>query len=190
MAFIALWLLQGWLHSPSVYANMLDDYDYDGYVCEPLTAITMCSSLGYTSITLPNFREQKTQEEAESEINDFIPLIESNCSDSLIQMLCAVYAPPCILEKPDIRVAPCMELCKSVREECEEDLLSKGLSWPAQLYCDQYPSKSKDPLCFGPPDLAPPRVVVPPRAGATMMSCSWICVVYSAVFVMLVFNFH
>ena len=122
-----------------------------GLRCEPVT-IDICRDVGYPNATFPNFRLQD-QSRAETELRDFWPLIREQCSNAIIQMLCAVYAPFCAPQFPDIRVRPCKNLCLRVRDGCEERLRQiGGFTWPPHLDCDNYPTREDDPLCFGPED--------------------------------------
>ena len=123
--------------------------------CEPIT-IDICMDLGYDNASFPNFRLQETQAEATTELRNFWPLIRAQCSNAIVHMLCAVYAPSCSLQFPNVRLRPCRNLCMHVRNGCEARLQSFGFAWPPHLDCNQY---SNDPLCFGPPD--PSEVEIP-----------------------------
>ena len=127
----------------------------DVFRCEPIT-IDMCMDVGYDNASFPNFRLQNTQAEANTELRIFWPLIRAQCSNAIVHMLCAVYAPSCSLQFPNIRLRPCRNLCMHVRDGCEARLQSFGFAWPPHLDCNQY---SNDPLCFGPPD--PSEVEIP-----------------------------
>ena len=122
-----------------------------GSRCEPVT-IAMCTDVGYFNATFPNFRLQG-QAAAESELQDFWPLIRGQCSNAIVQLLCAVYAPFCAPGFSGSPVGPCKNLCMRVRDGCEERLKEiGGFDWPPHLDCDNYPTRENNPLCFGPED--------------------------------------
>lgn len=120
----------------------------DVFRCEPIT-IDICTDIGYNNASFPNFRLQNIQTVANTELQGFWPLIRTQCSNAIVHMLCAVYAPSCSPQFPNIRPRPCRSLCMHVRDGCEARLREFGFAWPPHLDCDQY---SNDSLCFGPPD--------------------------------------
>ena len=123
--------------------------------CEDLTAIPLCTPLGYHSVYYPNARGHETQEEANTELEDFAPLIQSGCSPYLRHFLCAYYAPLCkTFLPPDLQVPPCRELCAHVYQQCQSLLLSQGFNWPNHLHCSLFPTKADMNWCFGPDDPA------------------------------------
>ena len=125
--------------------------DPSPFRCEPIT-INTCTDIGYANATFPNFRGQDTQREADTELQGFWPLIRAQCSNAIVHMLCAVYAPFCSPQFPNVRVRPCKNLCMHVREGCEARLRSFRFDWPPHLDCVNYPTREEDSLCFGPPD--------------------------------------
>ena len=129
--------------------------------CEPITDIDLCTHVGYENATFPNFRLHETQSEASSELRNFAPLIRLQCSNAIVHMLCAVYAPFCELRFPNFRIRPCRSLCMHVRDGCEQNLLDFSLTWPPHLECDRYPTRADDPLCFGP--INPNELEIPPQ---------------------------
>ena len=139
------------------------------FVCQNLTKVTTCVDLGlYNHTAFPNFRGQESQEEANTELLNFQPLIDMQCSSSLVLMLCAVYAPFCATNAPQIRVRPCKELCVATREGCEDSLNEFGLDWPPHLVCDQYPSMMDDITSFCPPNIGTfPPPTMPPTGQVT-----------------------
>ena len=122
------------------------------FSCEPITDIKVCVNIGYPNASFPNLRNQQTQAEANAELNSFIPLIETGCSNAIVHLLCAVYAPFCSPAFSNSRILPCRNLCNYVRDSCEDELRSVGLSWPSHLDCNQFPIRDEDPTCFGPED--------------------------------------
>ena len=110
--------------------------------CQPINT-SMCLNIhdNWNYTFLPNIRGHTTQDRANIELNDFLPLIRSNCSDLLVKFLCAVYVPFCT-ETPSEEafvVLPCRELCEQARNGCEPLLIANGFMWPDHLFCDLYP---------------------------------------------------
>ena len=138
----------------------------DSRTCEPITNIAVCANIpGYSNASFPNFRDHTTQQEASTELNHFIPLIQSECSNAIVHLLCAVYAPFCAETRTSgiIRLPPCRHLCQYVRNGCESTLRNhSNLDWPQHLNCDLYPAVADDPACFAPPEQDLPFVTIPP----------------------------
>lgn len=115
--------------------------------CEPLSS-ELCSNLGYNTAYIPNDRGHITQEEAITELETFVPLIDSNCSNYLLQFLCAYYLPFCAngtKENEVIHVRPCRSLCDIVRPECSLYLRTNSdFEWPVFLNCslDSFPDEN------------------------------------------------
>ena len=125
----------------------------DEGVCETLTS-QVCADVGYDMVFVPNARGHQTQSEAEAEVGDFVPLIQSGCSDALFVFLCSYYFPLCFIDpatNTPIKVKTCRSLCEFVRPACEPTLNSgnTNLAWPTFLNCslDDF---SDDAACFGP----------------------------------------
>ena len=137
------------------------------FTCEPITDIRVCANVGYDNATFPNFRSQSRQSEADFELNSFIPLIQTFCSNAIVHMLCAVYAPFC--QEGFNQVRPCKHLCEYVRDGCEERLNELGMiDWPPHLECDRYPTSTEDPTCFAPPEDELAGVEIPPIEGVIL----------------------
>ncbi len=125
--------------------------DGDG-VCEPITS-QICANIGYDNVFVPNARGHETQTAAETEIGDFVQLIQRGCSDALYVFLCSYYFPLCFIDPSTsmaTKVKTCRSLCIFVRSACEPTLNSlANLPWPTFLNCslDDF---SDDPSCFGP----------------------------------------
>ena len=156
-----VWLVCGQTTFPGSSVQTPVPTEGDLFRCEPITDIDLCNHVGYENATFPNFRLQETQSEASSELRNFAPLIRLQCSNAIVHMLCAVYAPICELSFPNLRIRPCRSLCIHVRDGCEHNLLDFSLTWPPHLECDRYPTRADDPLCFGPSD--PNNLEIPPQ---------------------------
>lgn len=127
------------------------------YQCVPITEIPMCAQMKYQNAAFPNFKQQYSPSEANSELEDYAQLINSRCSHALIYLLCSVYAPFCYknIEKNVLKtksLSPCRNLCEHVSQECSDVVKENGKVWPPgpHLNCSNYPEYGK--LCFGPKD--------------------------------------
>ena len=148
----------------SVHSQIIDVTNPpEVYRCENISQIEICSQVGYSFGTFPNWREQETQFLANSELEQFRPLIESVCSNAIVHLLCAVYAPFCdpTSRFAQTRLPPCRELCDFVRMGCEDDLNRYDLAWPPHLDCDRYPTKDEFPLAFCHDN--PEQLMIPPN---------------------------
>ena len=132
--------------------TLLSFRDQDStYRCERITDISLCSSLpGYLHASFPNFRGHTTQTAANNELETYIPLLHANCSDTLIYLLCAVYAPICFDNYPDLRFPPCKGLCVYARLDCEPALQELGYEWPPALDCNTFTTKAENGHCVQP----------------------------------------
>ena len=86
-----------------------------------------------------------------------IHLVNTNCSNAIVHLLCDVYAPFCYVDKKHgtSKLHPCIELCQYVRDGCESVMNNYGLDWPFHLDCnnsDIYKSSSE--LTYCPDDLS------------------------------------
>lgn len=128
--------------------------------CEVLT-IQSCSDVGYTMASFPNFRGHTSQSEAEDELAQFLPLVATSCSSSIMQFLCGYYAPFCVtpsVSDDPITIKPCRSLCESFRAGCEAELQKARLPWPPFFNCSLQ-AFAESPLCFG-PTASPPVVTI------------------------------
>ena len=124
--------------------------------CAEITEITMCLAVNWTYASFPNLRGHITQAEANEEIKNFLPLVNTQCSIVLVDFLCSVYAPFCfyISDETFITLKPCREVCTHVRSRCEPFLLNNGIQWPEHLECNNFPSNASinsgniDDLCL------------------------------------------
>ncbi len=117
------------------------------YECIPITEVPICSELGYEYASFPNMRNQRHQSEANSELAQWKELLEAGCSDVMVHLLCAIYAPFCTTDIPNfVPYPPCKDMCDYTRNECEPVLEEHGLTWPtaAILNCSTYTSRRDD----------------------------------------------
>ena len=106
--------------------------------------ISLCEDLPYNITKFPNWLHHKTQNEAELALQQFIPFINSECSEELKPFLCAIFVPQCPADGENI-TKPCKELCVKSRTGCEIFMNRIGMEWPEILSCDSLPD---DDACF------------------------------------------
>jgi len=82
--------------------------------CERI-AIPLCVDMRYNLTRMPNLLGHVTQQEAASQVHEFIPLVQVGCSRLLQFFLCAVYAPMCTEQVEEVLVIlPCRSMCQEV----------------------------------------------------------------------------
>ncbi|XP_052812410.1 low-density lipoprotein receptor 1-like [Mya arenaria] len=112
-------------------------YDDFRYKCVPFQEAFMCSEAPYNSTFLPNAFGHQNLGDVQSALNDFIPLMVKNCSESLKEFLCFVFAPPCtVLEKP---IPVCRSFCEEAATTACMDILREYNQKPQVLQCANYP---------------------------------------------------
>ncbi|XP_054756963.1 secreted frizzled-related protein 3-like [Lytechinus pictus] len=104
-----------------------------------LVQLPMCASMPYNLTRMPNLLHHSTQENAKLAIEQFLPLVNTNCSGNLTFFLCAMYAPICTMGFMEEPVPPCKSICQNVRAGCEPIMVEHNVSWPEYLSCDQLP---------------------------------------------------
>lgn len=101
---------------------------------------------------------QADQDLIDVEMQQFIPLMNSGCSNKFRFFLCGAYMPFCVpgssevtaggqqsvvQVQPDVPfVVPCQELCQEVYDQCSGEYQQRtgGLPWPGKFHCHRYPS--------------------------------------------------
>lgn len=131
-------------------------------ICQPVQSIPLCANLGlYQNISFPNLRGHLTPKEANQELSDFTALIDTECSNAIVHLLCSIYAPPCMQDHPDLRYPPCRSLCEYVQDGCAATLQEYfKYTWPPNpnLNCSSYTTVENNHLCFCPPDPSSLRI--------------------------------
>lgn len=105
--------------------------------------LSLCHSIGYTRMRLPNLLDQETLDEVSQQSIFWLPLLASRCNSNTRLFLCSLFSPVC-LDQP---VYPCRSLCESVRDDCEPRMAKYGFPWPGMFACDQFPVDNQ--LCIG-----------------------------------------
>ncbi|KAG7170041.1 uncharacterized protein LOC121864967 [Homarus americanus] len=108
--------------------------------CERIT-IPTCQDLQYNDTIMPNAFNHSSQEEAQLELDQFLPLIESKCSTNLQLFLCRLFVPVCT--PMETSLLPCRNLCLSVEAECGSAFYAHGSAQPVK--CEDL----DDELCLG-----------------------------------------
>ena len=157
-------------HTNSIIPSLRLVLPIDDDECVDISNIPFCSNLNYPKAHFPNFRGHDSPADANCELNDFIPLVNTGCSNAIVHLLCAVYAPFCYVdEKQETKLHPCIELCQYVRNGCESVLKYYGLDWPPHLDCDNSDIyKSSSELTYCPDD--PCTLVIPSTHATTTMT--------------------
>ncbi|CAG5125490.1 unnamed protein product [Candidula unifasciata] len=122
--------------------------------CEPIT-VKMCKDMRYNLTRMPNLAGQDNQIEAEARIQDFLPLVQTNCSPLLKFFLCSLYAPMCTeLVGETLTIPACKSMCLQVKSKCEPLLQTFNFEWPEMLACEKLPEKSdpRNNLCMAAPN--------------------------------------
>lgn len=116
--------------------------------CELIT-ISICRGLTYEYTRFPNFFNQQTQEEAATNLQEFVPLLRINCSSDLKFLVCSLYTPIC-MENYDRPLPPCRSVCERVRSACVGIMHKLGFCWPKTMDCANFPRLGdSDSLCIG-----------------------------------------
>ncbi|XP_071844631.1 uncharacterized protein [Apostichopus japonicus] len=79
--------------------------------CQPLR-VPSCSHMPYNFTDMQN----TTQEQIESLMQNYLPLIQLGCSSALTNFFCSIHAPPCSVN--GIPSFPCREMCEAAIDGC------------------------------------------------------------------------
>lgn len=118
------------------------------FTCKTKATGRFCGGIDYAHFAIPNFQNATEEREIDAELDTYITLYSTGCSNALLHLLCAYYKPLCFNILPSsepIRLPPCRELCLYVRSSCEPaqmDVIHETATWPDHLDCDQFPLKS------------------------------------------------
>lgn len=121
--------------------------------CERIN-LAMCKGIGYNFTSFPNEMNHDTQDEAGLEANQFVPLVEMNCSPDLRFFLCSLYLPICI-EDYHKRLPVCRSVCERARAGCAPIMQKYSFPWPERMACERFPEyQENDVLCMQPDEYA------------------------------------
>jgi hypothetical protein len=130
--------------------SQLSDLVIDSnYKCEALNTdiLPLCKDIAYNETRFPNFMKQKTQQEAATDTNMYLPLIRINCSPVLKLFLCSLYAPPCV-KNYSSAIRPCRELCEKAKSGCEDFMKRFSFAWPDYIECNRFPPFNGPEACI------------------------------------------
>ena len=121
--------------------------------CEPLPSTTFCHDIEWSNTSLPNVRGQSNPQCINSELNHFLPLVQTQCSNATVVFLCSVYLPYCSNTNKlgeIVVLMPCRDVCERVLGGCQWLFQNNSLSWPPHLDCQNFPTAQP---CFTVPGL-------------------------------------
>ncbi|XP_071096666.1 frizzled-5-like [Haliotis cracherodii] len=132
-------------------------------VCSASTSLPpMCADMPYNITKFPNSLHHENVDAAFTEVHQFWPLIEIQCSSSFKFLLCSIYFPNC---SPQVGTIPtCRHICEDSRRGCGKLMTQYGFEWPTSLNCDQFPAKEEGSLCL---DMEP-TIFKPTKTTTTM----------------------
>lgn len=132
--------------------------DEAGHTCVKLTGPSLreCGNVFFSRnwTELPNSRDHKTLNNAYSEFDDFLPIL--NCSVMRI-LLCYFYFPLSPRCDPNWSIGgnivgydllPCRSVCELARRDCEPHFTQNNLTWPETLNCSLFPDWENHRTCF------------------------------------------
>ncbi|VEL28677.1 unnamed protein product [Protopolystoma xenopodis] len=109
--------------------------------------MTLCKSVGYSQMVLPNFLMHESLREAIQQANVWVVLVNTKCHPHIQRFLCSLYAPVCLKSHQESKIPPCQELCEDVRHACLPRMHMYGFDWPTIVQCDQFP-KQQESMCI------------------------------------------
>ncbi|KAK6165156.1 hypothetical protein SNE40_023601 [Patella caerulea] len=107
--------------------------------CEKIR-IPICANIYENNLTnLPNLFGINGQEEIESKIIYYLTVVNEL---KLKYFLCSLYLPPCLLSTSSSLLLPCRSTCHIAREASLHRLSARGLRWPSELQCHNFPTEN------------------------------------------------
>lgn len=97
--------------------------------------LTLCSSMDYDQMRLPNLLEHDTLSEISQQAASWVPLLNVRCHPDTQRFICSLFCPVCL----DHPIYPCRNLCEKVRAGCEIRMKMYGFPWPDMFACSQFP---------------------------------------------------
>ncbi|VDP65052.1 unnamed protein product [Schistosoma mattheei] len=120
------------------YSSDTNSYAY--WNCHTIPPnMTLCKSVGYSRMVLPNFLHHESLREAIQQANVWIALVNTDCHPDIQRFLCSLYAPVCLKSHQEAKIPPCWELCNQVRNACLPRMKLFGFDWPDIVHCQQFP---------------------------------------------------
>lgn len=97
--------------------------------------LTLCHSIGYNRMRLPNLLEHDTLFEVSQQAASWVPLLNVRCHTDTQRFLCSLFSPVCL----DHPIYPCRSLCEKVKFGCETRMKMYGFPWPEMFSCNRFP---------------------------------------------------
>uniref|UniRef100_A0A094ZRT3 Secreted frizzled-related protein 2 n=1 Tax=Schistosoma haematobium TaxID=6185 RepID=A0A094ZRT3_SCHHA len=130
------------------YSSDTNSYAY--WNCHTIPPnMTLCKSVGYSRMVLPNFLHHESLREAIQQANVWIALVNTDCHPDIQRFLCSLYAPVCLKSHQEAKIPPCWELCNQVRNACLPRMKLFGFDWPDIVHCQQFPRLAES-MCIPP----------------------------------------
>lgn len=156
--------------------------------CERIQ-ISFCQNVGY-NWTSEAWRDQQN---SLTELETFVPVIRTRCSQAIVHFLCAFHVPECQAQRTVLQ--PCRDMCGFVQERCLAEFERAGISWPVN--CDSLPTRSQS--CSGPTDLTAVSIplipgitdtVEPPTSGSRIIFPSQVVVMTLGILLVSLFGLN
>ncbi|KAF5405664.1 Secreted frizzled protein 1 [Paragonimus heterotremus] len=137
-----------WESSVMPYTNEANSYAY--WNCHTIPPnMTLCKSVGYSRMVLPNFLQHESIREVIQQANVWVALVNTDCHPDIQRFLCSLYAPVCLKSHQEAKIPPCWELCEQVRNACLPRMRLFGFDWPKIVQCEQFPRLAES-MCIPP----------------------------------------
>lgn len=114
--------------------------------CRP-RSLEMCNDLPYSLTNLPNWANDKTENELNNTSLPFFRdvIVRSRCSPRAREYACAVLEPPCA--PTGAIIPPCRTFCRSVASTCQEFVI-KDFILSNVFDCERFPDSTDPSVCF------------------------------------------
>ncbi|GAA47950.1 Secreted frizzled- protein 1 [Clonorchis sinensis] len=137
-----------WESTSIGYSNEPNSYAY--WNCHTIPPnMTLCKSVGYSRMVLPNFLQHESIREVIQQANVWVALVNTDCHPDIQRFLCSLYAPVCLKSHQEAKIPPCWELCDQVRNACLPRMRLFGFDWPEIVQCKQFPRLAES-MCIPP----------------------------------------
>ncbi|KER20719.1 hypothetical protein T265_10795 [Opisthorchis viverrini] len=137
-----------WESTSMGYSNEPNSYAY--WNCHTIPPnMTLCKSVGYSRMVLPNFLQHESIREVIQQANVWVALVNTDCHPDIQRFLCSLYAPVCLKSHQEAKIPPCWELCDQVRNACLPRMRLFGFDWPEIVQCKQFPRLAES-MCIPP----------------------------------------
>ena len=156
--------------------------------CERIQ-ISFCQNVGYNWTS----EAWRNQQNSFTELETFVPVIRTRCSQAIVHFLCAFHVPECQAQQTVLQA--CRDMCGFVQERCLAEFERAGISWPVN--CDSLPTRSQS--CSGPTDLTAVSIplipgitdtVEPPTSGSRIIFPSQVVVMTLGILLVSLFGLN